>query len=118
GGRGGGGVWGAGGGGGRSKVGGGRDEGNGGKWRQRDRGGPGVAPATLAMKPARSTAGTSADGPLRPNQYDGSMRPIPLGAKGTFTLRVTPAHLANQFKDAMLPPVFATPMMILSMHNA
>jgi len=37
------------------------------------------------------------------------MRPIPLGAKGTFTLRVMPAHLANQFKDAMLPPVFATP---------
>jgi fluoroacetyl-CoA thioesterase len=46
------------------------------------------------------------------------MRPIPLGAKGTFTLRVTPAHLANQFKDAMLPPVFATPMMILAVENA
>ena len=27
------------------------------------------------------------------------MRPIPVGAKGTYTLRVTPAHLANQFKD-------------------
>jgi len=27
-------------------------------------------------------------------------------------LRVTPAHLANQFKDAALPPVFATPMMM------
>jgi fluoroacetyl-CoA thioesterase len=46
------------------------------------------------------------------------MRPIPLGAKGTFTLRVTPAHLANQFKDAMLPQVFATPMMIMAMENA
>src|SRR6266487_4056409 len=46
------------------------------------------------------------------------MRPIPLGAKGTFALRVTPAHLANQFKDAMLPPVFATPMMIMAMENA
>ena len=46
------------------------------------------------------------------------MRPIPLGAKGPFTLRVTPAHLANQFKDAMLPPVFATPMMITAMENA
>ena len=46
------------------------------------------------------------------------MRPIPLGAKGTFRLRVTPAHLANQFKDAMLPPVFATPMMIMAMENA
>jgi fluoroacetyl-CoA thioesterase len=46
------------------------------------------------------------------------MRPIPVGAKGTSTLRVTPAHLANQFKDAALPPVFATPMMIAAMENA
>lgn len=46
------------------------------------------------------------------------MRPIPVGAKGTFTLRVTPAHLANQFKDAALPAVFATPMMITAMENA
>ena len=46
------------------------------------------------------------------------MRPIPIGAKGTFKLRVTPAHLANQFKDAMLPQVFATPMMVLAMENA
>ncbi len=46
------------------------------------------------------------------------MRPIPLGAKGTFTLRVMPAHLANQFKDAILPEVFATPMMITAMENA
>jgi fluoroacetyl-CoA thioesterase len=46
------------------------------------------------------------------------MRPIPVGAKGSFTLRVTPAHLANQFKDAALPQVFATPMMITAMENA
>jgi fluoroacetyl-CoA thioesterase len=46
------------------------------------------------------------------------MRPIPVGAKGTYTLRVTPAHLANQFKDAALPKVFATPMMITAMENA
>jgi len=46
------------------------------------------------------------------------MRPIPVGAKGTYTLRVTPAHLANQFKDAALPQVFATPMMITAMENA
>jgi fluoroacetyl-CoA thioesterase len=46
------------------------------------------------------------------------MRTIPLGAKGTFTLRVMPAHLANRFKDAMLPQVFATPMMITAMENA
>ncbi|AXK81365.1 thioesterase [Pseudolabrys taiwanensis] len=46
------------------------------------------------------------------------MRPIPLGAKGTYTLKVTPAHLANQFKDAVLPQVFATPMMVTIMENA
>jgi fluoroacetyl-CoA thioesterase len=46
------------------------------------------------------------------------MRPIPLGARGTFVLRVRPAHLANQFKDALLPQVFATPMMITAMENA
>jgi fluoroacetyl-CoA thioesterase len=46
------------------------------------------------------------------------MRPIPIGAKGAFTLRVTRAHLANTFKDSMLPEVFATPMMILAMENA
>jgi fluoroacetyl-CoA thioesterase len=46
------------------------------------------------------------------------MRAIPVGAKGTFMLRVTPAHLANQFKDAALPQVFATPMMITAMENA
>jgi fluoroacetyl-CoA thioesterase len=46
------------------------------------------------------------------------MRPIPLGTKGTYTLRVTPAHLANQFKDAILPQVFATPMMVTIMENA
>ena len=46
------------------------------------------------------------------------MRDIPLGAKGTATLRVKPEHLANQFKDAMLPQVFATPMMVTLMENA
>ena len=46
------------------------------------------------------------------------MRPVPVGAKGTYTLRVTPAHLASQFKDSVLPPVFATPMMVTIMENA
>jgi fluoroacetyl-CoA thioesterase len=46
------------------------------------------------------------------------MREIPLGTKGTFTLRVLPEYLANQFKDAMLPQVLATPVMILVMENA
>ena len=46
------------------------------------------------------------------------MRTIPVGLKGTYTLRVVPGHLANQFKDAALPPVFATPMMVTAMENA
>ncbi|HEY6432734.1 MAG TPA: thioesterase family protein [Acetobacteraceae bacterium] len=46
------------------------------------------------------------------------MRAIPVGTKGTARLVVAPAHLANQFKDAILPPVLATPMMILVMENA
>ena len=46
------------------------------------------------------------------------MRDIPVGAKGTAVLRVQPEHLANRFKDAMLPPVLATPVMILVMENA
>ena len=46
------------------------------------------------------------------------MRPVPLGAKGTYTLVVQPFHLASQFKDSILPPVFATPMMVLFMENA
>jgi fluoroacetyl-CoA thioesterase len=46
------------------------------------------------------------------------MREIPLGTRGTATLRVQPEHLANRFKDAMLPQVLATPVMILIMENA
>ena len=46
------------------------------------------------------------------------MREIPLGTKGTFSLRVLPEHLANRFKDPMLPQVLATPVMILFMENA
>jgi fluoroacetyl-CoA thioesterase len=49
---------------------------------------------------------------------DEGMRQIPLGTKGSFTLLVLPEHLANQFKDAMLPQVLATPVMILMMENA
>src|SRR6478609_5540809 len=46
------------------------------------------------------------------------MREIPLGTTGTYTMRVRPEQLANQFKDAMLPPVLATPVMIMAMENA
>lgn len=46
------------------------------------------------------------------------MRPIPIGAKGTARLVARPEHLADRFKDAMLPPVFATPMMVKLMEDA
>src|SRR6476660_3907551 len=46
------------------------------------------------------------------------MPQLPLGARGTSTLRVQPEHLADRFKDAILPQVLATPVMILIMENA
>ena len=46
------------------------------------------------------------------------MKPIPNGAQGQYALRVEPAHLANRFKDSILPPVFSTPYLILIMENA
>jgi fluoroacetyl-CoA thioesterase len=46
------------------------------------------------------------------------MSSIPVGAKGSFSLVVTPEHLASRFKDATLPPVLATPVMIMIMENA
>lgn len=46
------------------------------------------------------------------------MQSIPLGATGTFSLVVMPDHLASRFKDVTLPPVLATPVMIMVMENA
>jgi fluoroacetyl-CoA thioesterase len=46
------------------------------------------------------------------------MQSVPVGATGSFSLVVTPAHLASRFKDATLPPVLATPVMIMVMENA
>jgi fluoroacetyl-CoA thioesterase len=46
------------------------------------------------------------------------MASIPVGAAGSFVLLVTAEHLANRFKDATLPPVLATPVMIMAMENA
>jgi fluoroacetyl-CoA thioesterase len=46
------------------------------------------------------------------------MRTIPIGAQGSFAMIVLPEHLANRFKDATLPPVLATPVMIMAMENA
>jgi len=46
------------------------------------------------------------------------MKTIPIGTIGQHVHRVEPAHLANRFKDAILPPVFSTPYLILIMENA
>jgi fluoroacetyl-CoA thioesterase len=46
------------------------------------------------------------------------MKSIPVGAAGSYRLVVTPEHLASRFKDATLPPVLATPIMIMIMENA
>jgi fluoroacetyl-CoA thioesterase len=46
------------------------------------------------------------------------MKPVPNGARGRYLHRVEPAHLANTFKDSILPPVFSTPYLILIMENA
>jgi fluoroacetyl-CoA thioesterase len=46
------------------------------------------------------------------------MQSIPVGATGSFSLVVVPDHLANRFKDVTLPPVLATPVMIMVMENA
>lgn len=46
------------------------------------------------------------------------MRTVPIGTRGSFAMVVSPEHLANRFKDAMLPPVLATPVMIMAMENA
>ena len=46
------------------------------------------------------------------------MSAIPVGARGSYSMIVAPEHLASRFKDPTLPPVLATPIMILFMENA
>ncbi|MDH2384120.1 hotdog domain-containing protein [Bradyrhizobium sp. CER78] len=46
------------------------------------------------------------------------MKAVPIGATGRFALVVKPEHLANRVKDSILPPVLATPVMIMAMENA
>jgi fluoroacetyl-CoA thioesterase len=46
------------------------------------------------------------------------MQSIPVGSTGSFSLVVMPDHLASRFKDVTLPPVLATPVMIMVMENA
>src|ERR1700687_71778 len=47
-----------------------------------------------------------------------AMQSIPVGATGSFSLVVMPDHLASRFKDVTLPPVLATPVMIMVMEDA
>jgi fluoroacetyl-CoA thioesterase len=47
-----------------------------------------------------------------------TMQLIPVGATGSFSLVVMSEHLASRFKDATLPAVLATPVMIMVMENA
>jgi len=46
------------------------------------------------------------------------MKPVPNGAQGSYVLRVESGHLANKFKDSILPPVLSTPYLVLIMENA
>src|SRR5579872_798309 len=46
------------------------------------------------------------------------MQQIPNGAQARYVHRVEAAHLANRFKDSVLPPVFSTPYLVLIMENA
>lgn len=46
------------------------------------------------------------------------VRTIEIGATGRFELVLGAQHLADSFKDALLPPVLATPVMVMIMENA
>ena len=46
------------------------------------------------------------------------MLAIPPGTQGSYSMVVGGEHLANRFKDATLPEVLATPVMIMAMENA
>ncbi|MBS0375704.1 MAG: thioesterase family protein [Proteobacteria bacterium] len=46
------------------------------------------------------------------------MLSVPVGTRGEYRHRVEPEHLANRFKDSILPPVFSTPYLVLVLENA
>jgi fluoroacetyl-CoA thioesterase len=46
------------------------------------------------------------------------VRKLEIGAMGRFELVLEAQHLADSFKDALLPPVLATPVMVMIMENA
>jgi predicted thioesterase len=66
----------------------------------------------------RPSTGAYTDRGIGNDRTEVSMRAIPLGARGSFALVVAPEHLANRFKDATLPEVLSTPVMIMAMENA
>jgi fluoroacetyl-CoA thioesterase len=47
-----------------------------------------------------------------------AVKPVPIGIRGSYDLLVESRHLANSFKDSILPPVFATPYLVLILENA
>jgi len=47
-----------------------------------------------------------------------ALKPVPTGIRGSYDLLVESRHLANSFKDSILPPVFATPYLVLILENA
>jgi fluoroacetyl-CoA thioesterase len=82
------------------------------------------SPPFTALQPAAKCpplrGGSFARAYNRPRLFrkSAAMKRLAPGATGSFTLEVKPEHLANRFKDAILPPVLATPVMILVMENA
>jgi predicted thioesterase/predicted enzyme related to lactoylglutathione lyase len=64
-----------------------------------------------------AAVGNRWDGEDRANQAPPAID-VPPGTVGTATLTVAAEHLASRIKDVMLPPVLATPVMIMVMENA
>src|SRR5207244_11760210 len=73
---------------------------------------------TGCIRAADARVGRGSRGDRRAPRNGGTMTPIPNGAQGHYVHRVESAHLANRFKDSILPPVFSTPYLILIMENA
>jgi predicted thioesterase/predicted enzyme related to lactoylglutathione lyase len=64
-----------------------------------------------------SAVGNRWDGEDRTGQAKPALD-VPPGTVGTAALTVGPEHLASRVKDMTLPPVLATPIMIMLMENA
>jgi fluoroacetyl-CoA thioesterase len=73
---------------------------------------------SLHRVPPATDATRFAEPILSPQPSGDLMRTVPIGTRGSFDMVVSPQHLANRFKDATLPAVLATPVMIMAMENA